>query len=415
MEGFDYSDLKNYWKLKINALLAYKGVDVADLHEPNWEEELDKDTLLYRWDINRFAINVCRDIYNSATVNDNDFPDVTWDSILDLIDDAPDISSVDYWNITQAYTEDWEVITKFHFYLLNALKYVATNDDVGTENPWKDLKTLLNGSSLEEVVNTASDFNIGISHILGTMNIPADWETKLVAKADLDTVNAEKAALQVKADEYDRIHAKLSGQVSDNELDNLLTPPPPPFCSHVDYDNIKNERDTARANLTTAQTNLATITSERDTAITEKNNALSELSTKELTIIEKIITDCELGVNTEKTLDKVIARIKELIKDNDTINPTVKNEVITMSKELELGSDFETKLSQITTYSSLIDIQKQAFSSKLSESKSEISKYQTRANWAIGLGSLSFGAALILSYFLLRKKQQDGEGEISEN
>jgi hypothetical protein len=29
-------------------------------------------------------------------VNDNDFPDVTWDSILDLIDDAPDISSVDY-------------------------------------------------------------------------------------------------------------------------------------------------------------------------------------------------------------------------------------------------------------------------------------------------------------------------------
>jgi hypothetical protein len=202
----------------------------------------------------------------------------------------------------------------------------------------------------------------------------------LVAKADLDTVNAEKAALQVKADEYDRIHAKLSGQVSDNELDNLLTPPPPPFCSHVDYDNIKNERDTARANLTTAQTNLATITSERDTAITEKNNALSELSTKELSIIEKIITDCELGNNTEKTLDKVIARIKELIKDNDTINPTVKNEVIAMSKKLGLSSVFQTKISENTTYSSLIDIQKQAFSSKLSESKSEISKYQTRAN-----------------------------------
>jgi hypothetical protein len=142
----------------------------------------------------------------------------------------------------------------------------------------------------------------------------------------------------------------------------------------------KVDLDTVNANLTTAQTNLATITSERDTAITEKNNALSELSTKELSIIEKIITDCELGNNTEKTLDKVIARIKELIKDNDTINPTVKNEVIAMSKKLGLSSVFQTKISENTTYSSLIDIQKQAFSSKLSESKSEISKYQTRAN-----------------------------------
>jgi hypothetical protein len=163
-------------------------------------------------------------------------------------------------------------------------------------------------------------------------------------------------------------------------LDNFLTPPSPSPCSHADYDNIKNERNTARADLTTTQTNLATITGERDTAITEKNNALSELSTKELTIIEKIITDCELGVNTEKTLDKVIARIKELIKDNDIVSPTVKDEVIKMSKELKLGSDFETKLSQITTYSSLIDTQKRVFSSKLSENKSEISKYQTRAN-----------------------------------
>jgi hypothetical protein len=138
--------------------------------------------------------------------------------------------------------------------------------------------------------------------------------------------------------------------------------------------------DTARADLATTQTNLATITGERNTAITERDTAISELSTKELAIVERIITDCELGVNTEKTLDKVIARIKELIKNNDTINPTVKNEAIAMSKELGLSNDFQTKISETTTYSSLIDIQKQAFSSKLSESKSEISKYQTRAN-----------------------------------
>jgi hypothetical protein len=73
-------------------------------------------------------------------------------------------------------------------------------------------------------------------------------------------------------------------------------------------------------------------------------------------------------------------RINQLIKDNDTINPTVKNEAIAMSKELGLSSEFQTKLSETTTYSSLIGTQKEAFSSKLSESKSEISKYKTRAN-----------------------------------
>jgi hypothetical protein len=199
----------------------------------------------------------------------------------------------------------------------------------------------------------------------------------LVDRIDFDTVNAEKTALQAKADNYDRIHAKLSGRVSDAELDNLLTPPP---CSHADYDNIKNERDTALASLVTAQTDLTRITGERDIAITEKDTAISDLSTKELSIVEKIITECELGTDTEKTLDKVIIRIKELIKDSDIINPTIKDEVIKISKELKLADNFQQELSNATTYSSLINIQKQAFSSKLSKNESEISKYQNRSN-----------------------------------
>jgi hypothetical protein len=48
----------------------------------------------------------------------------------------------------------------------------------------------------------------------------------------------------------------------------------------------------------------------------------------------------------------------------------------------------------------------------LSESKSEISKYQNRSNWAIGLGSLSFAGLLVLAYLLLRKKQQENEENI---
>lgn len=413
MTSFDYTELKNYWKLKINALLAYKGVNVADLDEPNWETELDKDTLLYRQDINQFAIDICEDIYDKATKNASAFPaNVDWEVLTRLVNDNPNIAANDYWGVFWKYTSDWEKTTQFYFWLLDSLQYTPSVDDENESDAWGDLKNLLNGNSLEEVINDNSDFHNKICQLLGVTTIPANWETHLVDKIDFDTVNAEKAALQAKADEYDRIYAKLSGRISDAELDNFLNPPP---CSHTDYDNIKNERDTARSDLATAQTDLTRITGERNTAITEKNTALSDLSTKELKIVERIITDCELGTDTEKTLDKVIARIKELIKDNDTINPTVKDEILSMSKELKLGSDFETKLSQTTTYSSLIDIQKQAFNSKLSESKSEISKYQTRANWAIGLGSLSFGAALILAYFLLRKKQQNNKEELMED
>jgi len=58
---------------------------------------LDEDTLLYRHDINQFAIDVCYDIYDRATVNVSDFPpDVAWDGIRDLVDDAPNDDSDDY-------------------------------------------------------------------------------------------------------------------------------------------------------------------------------------------------------------------------------------------------------------------------------------------------------------------------------
>jgi hypothetical protein len=404
MTSFDYTELKEYWKLKINALLAYKEVNTTDLTDVNWQTTLDG--LIGREQINQFAIDICEDIYNKATKNVSDFPDdVDWESVVSLVEDKPSDDVEKYYDLDWKYQRHWEEITQHYFWLLDALGYTPVDDDFNnTTNHWENIKRLLFNNSLEEVHNDLTNFVNGISDILENPTFfPTDWKDRIVRKSDLDTVIAEKAVLQVKADEYDRIHAKLSGRISDAELDNFLNPLP---CSHADYDNIKNERDMA-------QTDLVRITGERDTAISEKNTAIANLSAKELAIVEQIITDCELGTNTEKTLDKVIIRIKELIKDNDTINPTVKDEVIKLSKELELGDNFQQQLSNATTYSSLIDIQKQAFSSKLSESKSEISKYQSRSNWFMGLGLLSVGGLLILAYLLLKNKQQDNEEDIN--
>jgi len=48
--------------------------------------------------------------------------------------------------------------------------------------------------------------------------------------ANYDAIKGESA-------EYQRIHTKLSGKVSDDDLTNLLNSSP--SCSHSDYDDIK--------------------------------------------------------------------------------------------------------------------------------------------------------------------------------
>lgn len=405
MSNFDYSELREYWKLKIKSLLAYKVVDNANLDDPDWENKLD--TLIYRQEINQFAIDVCYDIYDKATVNKSPFPShVNWRMPNNLVNDEPKDTALQnkYWDTFWDYVEEWEKFTQYNCWLLDVLKYNPTADDLSPTDSWKDLKPMLNGLSIETIINQRRQLCRGIGDVLGLTVIPIDWKDKIAKKEDLDNANSKISNLQTKADEYDRIHSKLGGRVSDSQLDNLLAPPP---CSHTDYDAIKTERDAALTNLTT-------ITSERDAVIIERDNLTSQLTAKESTIIEKIITDCELGTDTEKTLEKVIIRIKQLIKDNDTINPTVKSEVVKISKELGLGNDFQTKISETTTYSNLIDIQKQAFTSKLSESSSEVSKYKTRSNWATAVGGLSFAATLILTYLLLRKNQEETKEEIND-
>jgi hypothetical protein len=94
--------------------------------------------------------------------------------------------------------------------------------------------------------------------------------------ANYDAIKGESA-------EYQRIHTKLSGKVSDDDLTNLLNSAP--SCSHSDYDTIKQERD----DLKQQQTNYST----------EKQQAIQD---KEKEIISKIITD--LGLTTERERER---------------------------------------------------------------------------------------------------------------
>jgi len=97
------------------------------------------------------------------------------------------------------------------------------------------------------------------------------------------TTHADYNTIKGESSEYQRIHTKLSGKVSDGELDNLLNQTP--SCSHTDYDTIKKERD----DLKQQQANYST----------EKQQAIQD---KEKEIINKIITD--LGLATERERER---------------------------------------------------------------------------------------------------------------
>jgi len=189
--------------------------------------------------------------------------------------------------------------------------------------------------------------------------------------ANYDTIKGESA-------EYQRIHTKLSGKVSDSELDNLLNQTP--SCSHTDYDTIKQERNDLKQ--------------QKDNYSTEKQQAIQD---KEKEIINKIITD--LGLTTERererALEAVITEIKSKLtppacdkcsgKDSKIselqeqitklqtpktlkdlpISKGVKEEIIKISQELGLTAQSCAKLEKATSYQELSSLQKQAFQERL--------------------------------------------------
>jgi hypothetical protein len=115
------------------------------------------------------------------------------------------------------------------------------------------------------------------------------------------------ASLLTKSGEYNRIHTKLSGKISDTDLDKFInhTCPDCRLTKHNDYDTIKAERD----QLKTDQDN-------------HDCDCASQVAQKETEIITKIITDLSLSteIGRNDVLEAVIAEIKTKITPPDKIS-----------------------------------------------------------------------------------------------
>jgi hypothetical protein len=182
-----------------------------------------------------------------------------------------------------------------------------TGDDRGNGYGWRwDFKlnktVLQNYKNNQKLITKIANRLQTILGLTPTTVVPNDWHTKLVKKTDLDAYeNGLKAVLnndltnwqnklnqgQQKANEYQRIHTKLNGKVSDDDLTNLLNAAP--SCSHSDYDDIKQALADEKEKLTKKE----------ESWELEKQQAQAE---KEKEIINKIITD--LGLTTERERER---------------------------------------------------------------------------------------------------------------
>ena len=368
-----------------------------------------KDVLEWKWEISRKFPHTDRQ-YTLKDMGDLDLLDLLYDRDL-------------YLQITNN---------------LNDLLLKGT--DLADAYGYKGWTTKIDDNSLQEYKDSktfTTNTKLHLKTILGltpTTIVPNDWHTKLVKKTDLDAYeNGLKAVLnndltnwqnklnqgQQKANEYQRIHTKLSGKVSDDDLTNLLNSAP--SCSHSDYDTIKQALADEKEKLT----------KQKESFELEKQAAQAE---KEKEIINKIITD--LGLTTERerererTLEAVITEIKEkLTPPTDTtdkdkkitelqeqitnlqapknlkdlpISKGIKEEVIKISQELGLTAQSCAKLEKATSYQELSSLQKQAFQERLDK---EVNSKNTAnyLNWALGI--LTLGSLMVLAWMIMKQNK----------
>jgi len=232
--------------------------------------------------------------------------------------------------------------------------------------------------------------------------------------ANYDAIKGESA-------EYQRIHTKLSGKVSDDDLTNLLNSSP--SCSHSDYDDIKQALADEKEKLTKKE----------ESWELEKQSAQAE---KEKEIINKIITDLGLTTHThrererERALEAVITEIKAKITpptdttDKDKkitelqeqitnlqapktlkdlpISKGIKEEIIKISQELGLTAQSCAKLEKATSYQELSSLQKQAFQERLEKETSDKNSANS-LNWALGI--LTLGSLLVLAWMIMKQNK----------
>lgn len=295
----------------------------------------------------------------------------------------------------------------------NFIEAKDTIDNISGHLGGIDLNTLataLNneGKTLRDAFQEIGQLNQAVKTVLGVNVLPTDYPNQL-------------NLLKTNSDHYNRIHTKLGGKVSDTELDTLLNTPPQ--CSHTGYDTIKSERDTLKT-----------------------ENA--ELKEKEKTILEKLITDCNLGIDKSSNLEQIISKIKELtkapdssteiteleqqksqletqLKDKETKitelqskKPTeeIKSEIIESSKQLGLfSSEFQQKLSKVNSYQELAQLQQEAFKEKLLEKESSLQRIESNTKQLkIGLVFLVIVLVSgIIGYFVKKAREKYRRKEIS--
>jgi predicted nucleic acid-binding Zn-ribbon protein len=162
--------------------------------------------------------------------------------------------------------------------------------------------------------------------------------------------------------------------------------------------------------------------------------------------LEKLIADCNLGLDKSSNLEQVIAKVKDLTKTPDssteitelkqqktqletqlaekqktitelqTQKPTeeIKSKVIESSKQLGLLSQsFEQKLSKVSSYQELSQLQQEAFKEKLLEKEVSLRRIesntkQLKVGLVVLIVFLVLGIAGAVSYFV---KQKKGVGE----
>lgn len=299
-------------------------------------------------EMEQFAYETCQEIYITATKNITPFPPTMKGLLNELPFDNEDYCSIHeeyseskstaiencnaYTNYFKKGSEKAEIKEENAFVLFISLwkafgmgqGELLANFPLGFDEKKKynELhrrifahlkKEVLGGRKVSKILHNEARREHLLNKILGTTDLPRDWTKKLVKKADLDSETARANGLQTWKDnhdcssgpcsvpchtsshsdynqrhtesqEYQRINTKLSGKVSNSELQALLDSLP--NCPHSDYDTLKSERDTLKAENTQLKEH--------------KCDCDSKVAQKEKEIINKIITDLELSTERER-------------------------------------------------------------------------------------------------------------------
>jgi hypothetical protein len=118
----------------------------------------------------------------------------------------------------------------------------------------------------------------------------------------------------------------------------------------------------------------------------ETNALKTQLTKQELEIVNKIINDCELGTDTERTLNKVITRLKELIKDKPTNTPlgedlvAIKeidaNSIRELLNNQELVNGFLTKIQSCNSYQELANLRHSSIKQEFTNNNQSLTTVQ---------------------------------------